>query len=40
MKKINVTFAADVARSVIVRTKLAYEVQPVKQLVVNDFTKN
>jgi len=40
MKKIHVTFAADTARSIIVRTKLAYEVQPVRKLVINDYTQN
>ena len=36
MTKIHVTFADETASSVVVHTGLAYEVQPVAQIKVND----
>lgn len=36
MAKINVTFADDTIKNIVVHTRLAYEVQPVIDLKVND----
>lgn len=36
MKKINITFAEDMPRSIVVRTQLAYEMQPVASVAVSD----
>jgi hypothetical protein len=39
MKKIHVNFAADMARSIVVRTNLAYEVAPVHKIVIRDYSQ-
>lgn len=35
MKKINITFAEDMPRNIVVRTQLAYEMQPVATPVID-----